>query len=262
MLKKEQQYEYIDKRCENATLAVKNFGENKDHEELHKLRVEIKKLKACAAFTSKLAGEHYKKKLRPVSEIFKKAGEIRTARLNLATLKKYRIRATAFRQGQLAIGENVAQQFNTSSGRYTQVIKSTCDELRDDCGDISNKKIREFYSKKIELLSMFFTEKFDEGKLHERRKIIKRLVYVDSLLPDKLKAELAINIPYLDTLQDIIGKWHDALVIIDLLNKAGTGEQKTALLLREKEGLLQAVKLLANHFEKNISIKKTLYTGP
>ena len=262
MLQKERQYEYIDKRCENAILSVKNFGENKDHEELHKLRVEIKKLKAFAAFTAKLADKHYKKKLRPVTDIFKKAGEIRTARLNLATLKKYRIRATAFRRGQLAISENVAQQFNTSSERYTQVIKSTCDELRNDCSDVSNKKIREFYSKKIELLALFFTEKFDEHKLHERRKIIKRLVYADSLLPDKLKGELAINIPYLDTLQDIIGKWHDVLVIIDLLNNAGTGAQKTALLVREKEGLLQAVKSLAHHFEKNISIKKTLYTGP
>jgi len=262
MLKKERQYEYIDKRCENAILSVKNFGENKDHEELHKLRVEIKKLKACATFTSKLTGGHYKKKLRPITDIFKKAGEIRTARLNLATLKKYHIRATAFRRGQLAISENAAQQFNTSAERYTHVIKSTCDVVRNDCCDISNKKIREFYSKKIELLSLFFTEKFDEQKLHERRKIIKRLVYAESLLPDKLKGELAINIPYLDTLQDIIGKWHDALVIIDLLNNAGTGAQKTALLVRQKEGLLQAVKLLANHFEKNISIKKTLYTGP
>ena len=262
MLKKERQYEYIDKRCENTVESVNNFCGNKDHEELHKLRVEIKKLKACAAFTAKLRGEHYKKKLRPVTEIFKKAGEIRTARLNMETLKKYRIRSTAFRKGQLAISENVTEQFIASSKRYAETIESTCAIIRDDCHDIRNKKIRQFYSEKIEFLSLFFREKFDEKHLHERRKIIKVLVYADNLLPEELKQELALNVSYLDTLQDMIGKWHDAIVIIDMLNNAQTNKERTGRLVQEKEGLLQAVKSLATHFEQNLSIKKTLYGGP
>ena len=262
MLKKERQYEYIDKRCENTVQSLNNFCENKNHEELHKLRVEIKKLKAYAAFTAKIKGEHYKKKLRPVTEIFKKAGEIRTARLNLETLKKYRIRSTAFRKGQLAISENVSEQFVASSQRYIDAIESTCAIIRDDCDDIRNKKILEFYSEKIEFLSLYFREKFDEQHLHARRKIIKMLVYADNLLPEELNQKLALNVSYLDTLQDIIGKWHDEIILVDLLNKAQTNKKKTELLVQQKEGLLQAVKSLATRFKQNLSIKKTLYAGP
>jgi CHAD domain-containing protein len=72
MLKKKKQHEYIDKRCEAMLNCVSKFRENKDHEELHKLRVETKKLKAYAVFTSKLTGKKFKRELAPVTGIFKK----------------------------------------------------------------------------------------------------------------------------------------------------------------------------------------------
>ena len=87
-------------------------------------------------------------------------------------------------------------------------------------------------------------------------------MYTENLLPGKLKEKMALNTSYLDALQDTAGKWHDAIIIIDLLNNIHVGKEKTDVLLQEKEGLLQAVKLLATHFEKNLSLKKTLYTGP
>jgi len=134
--------------------------------------------------------------------------------------------------------------------------------MQDECRDISNKKILKFYTAKIESLFLFFSQNFDEKNLHAKRKIIKMLMYAENLVPGKLKEEMALNTSYLDALQDTAGKWHDAIIIIDLLNNIQTSKEKTDRLSQEKEGLLQAVKLLATHFEKNLSLKKTIYTGP
>src|SRR5215218_8905532 len=99
MLKKNEQYEYISTRCDNILTCMIKFCGNSDAEELHKLRVEIKKLKAYAAFASKLTGKNLKKKLAPVTTVFRKAGEIRTANLNLEAIKQYGIRSPGFKKG-------------------------------------------------------------------------------------------------------------------------------------------------------------------
>ena len=263
MLEKEKQYEYIEKRCENLLTCVNDFSTNADHEEMHKLRVEIKKLRAYAGFVSRLRKKDVKRKLEPIKEIFRKAGEVRTAQLNLETIKKYKIRSTGFKKSQQAVGENVSKQFVASAQRYATIIEDVCQSLKSDCRKIRNKEIRRFFSEKIEALSLFFSQDFDEKKLHARRKIIKVLLYMENLLPEKLREELALNISYFDALQETAGKWHDALVTIDLLaHNPGTNKESLDLLIRDKDGLFQAVKLLATHFDKNLSIKKRLYTGP
>jgi CHAD domain-containing protein len=262
MLKKKKQYEYISKRCDNILNCVNNFCAHKDHEELHKLRVEIKKLKAYAAFTSKLTGQNLEKKLEPFTDIFRKAGEVRTAHLNLETIKKFGIRSPGFKKSQQAVIENVTAQFTSSSQRYIGNIEKACNSIQHECHDISEKKILKFYEKKIDSLSVFFNQNFDEKKLHSRRKIIKMLLYADNLLSPKLKRELALNTSYFDVLQDTAGKWHDVVVINDMLNSAQINNNKLDRLMKDKDGLLQAVKSLATHFDKNLSLKKTIYAGP
>jgi len=263
MLKKKKQYKYITKRCDNMVMCVNNFCANKDHEELHKLRVEIKKLKAYASFVSKLTDDKLKKTLEPLDEIFRMAGEIRTVHLNLESIQKYRVHAPGLKKEQKALGENVSEQLSVSSQRYIHNIKTACSSIRSLCEDIMNKKICRLYSKKIDSLSSFFGQHFDEKKLHSRRKIIKMLLYTENFLPKKIRRELALNTSYMDILQDVAGKWHDAIIAIELLESSPyAGKEKPERLLHDKDGLLQAVKLLATHFEKNISLKKTIYAGP
>ena len=263
MLKTKKQHEYIRTRCDNILACIVKFGKDRDAEELHKLRVETKKLKAYAAFASKLTGKNLKKKLDAVTKVFKKAGEIRAANLNLAAIKQYGIRSPGFKKGHQAIAENGSEQFITSSERYMENIKAACNSLQDECRDIGDKKIYKFYEKRISTLSSFFRENFDEKNLHSRRKIIKVLLYVRNLLSEKLRQELALNVSYLDALQDTAGKWHDAIVFIELLETAAaSNSKKPERLIQEKEGLLQAVKSLGAHFEKNLSLKKAMYTGP
>ena len=117
MLENKKQYKYIDNRYSTIKECIENFCVNKDPEEMHKLRVEIKKLRAFAAFASKITREDLKRPLGPVIKIFKEAGKIRTAEMHLKLLKKYDIDIPGFKTEQETIVETLSVQFINCSQR-------------------------------------------------------------------------------------------------------------------------------------------------
>ena len=81
------------------------------------------------------------------------------------------------------------------------------------------------------------------------------------MLSKKLKSQLALNVSYLDTLQDICGEWHDMMLAIDLIKRNDQRKDSEMHLVKELEGLLHAVKTLGEYFDRNISVKKIMVVG-
>ncbi len=234
---------------------ITDFVMKEDFEALHKLRVEIKKLRAFAAFAEKYTEGNFSKTLKPVIKIFKHAGRIRTTELNLQMIKKYKIGNADFINNEQAVCKENSNKFKDSLKFYINTIPKSFSKIQSKFHDIRNKRIFNFYKKQLDFLKYFFQQELDEKKLHECRKKIKLLLYIENLLPKKIKQKLKLNKTYLDKLQDAIGKWHDALLAAELLKTRNlTGEEKLKQLFNKKNKLLQAVKLLAKNFEEKVTM--------
>ncbi|MEP6513067.1 MAG: CHAD domain-containing protein [Parafilimonas sp.] len=254
MLKKRRQYKFLEKRCNAMQTHITDFVIKEDFEALHELRVEIKKLRAFAAFAEKYTEGNFSKTLKPVIKIFKYAGRIRTAQLNLQMIKKHKIGNADFINNQQVFCQENSDKFKDSLKFYINTIQKFCKKIKSKFHDIENKKIVVFYKKQLDFLKSFFQEELDEKKLHECRKKIKLLLYMENLLPKKVKQKLKLNKTYLDKLQDAIGKWHDAVLTAELLKTRNlTGEEKLKQIFNKKNKLLQTVKLLAKFFEEKVT---------
>ena len=80
---------YLKKIRKNIIALLKKSPEKFEDEDYHKLRVEIKKLKAIAGFIEFSNKKFSKKKhLKPFIKVYKQAGKIRELQLEESFLKK------------------------------------------------------------------------------------------------------------------------------------------------------------------------------
>jgi len=215
MLKKRKQYEYVEERQHTITDHLRSFKSSRDPEHLHVVRVQMKKTIALLHLYGPL------KKHAPDSfrKVFKHAGLVRDAAVVLKLIEKHQPENAFLNREQHRILNEYATQFELKADEYIAVINDFYSSLLKDLRPISRKKILKVYRKDLEKIAAVLEKKRHEGKLHNSRKRLKKLLYLYTLLPKKISAELDLNVAYIDTLQDIIGKWHDAAVADELFFK-------------------------------------------
>lgn len=91
---------------------------------------------------------------------------------------------------------------------------------------------------------------FTEKHLHDCRKRVKTLLYVNEVLPKQMLDKIRINTVYLQSVQEAIGVWHDAQMVYQLLERYG--ETNVALGFKEnvEKALRNALDLLCNFSER------------
>lgn len=198
-------------------------------EDFHKLRVEIKKLKAqfkLVNFCSKKF--EWKKHFKPFQSIFQQAGKVRELQVEAAALKKYAIykglktyieNLKKVRQKEifvflLMINKDLKSRLKKSKKMVLSLIETI---NKNDAEKYLNKK-----RKQIE--SLISAKQLKIKNAHELRKQIKEFYYnIKSLnFPKQIKL-----VKETEAFQNILGKWHDCEVIKEHLNEAM--EDKTAM---------------------------------
>jgi CHAD domain-containing protein len=94
---------------------------------------------------------------------------------------------------------------------YRKKGKKAGRHLLADVQNINTGCIRDWYAARLIKISVLLTASGD--LLHEARKKIKELLYVQGLLPKELVEEIGLDRGYLDELQGALGQWHDMAVI-------------------------------------------------
>lgn len=198
-------------------------------EDFHKLRVEIKKLKAqfkLVIFCSKKIG--WKKHFQPFQSVFQQAGKVRELQVEAASLKKYAIykglktyieNLKKARQKEmfvflLLINKDLKSRLKKSKKMVLSLIET-----------ISKKDAEKYLNKKRKQIGSLISGKQLKIKnAHELRKQIKELYYnIKSLnFPNQIKL-----LKETERFQNMLGKWHDCEVIKQHLNEAM--EDKTAM---------------------------------
>lgn len=256
MIKRERIQKYLFKQFQGIKNNLVEIGNNIDKDKLHELRLHSKKAKAVTSFLQESLDIKNKYSIKELKELFDCAGNIRTAQLNLETIKLAAINNDAFEKCQQSIIDNEAKKLIARKADFKEQINTLEKRLYSNLHDVSNKAAISFYHKNLRLLRDNLLV-IDENQLHDNRKIIKKLLYTLKLLPSLVAKKISLNKGYLDTLQDLIGKWHDTVITLEQLAVAGiTDENELAQLRRNQWQIFKTITKEIANFDSNILLVK------
>lgn len=216
------------------------FADSGSQEALHKLRVEIKKIRAFGKFTELYRGKKKAVHLKTIKKIFHRAGTIREANINLQMMKQYHINHPAFGAESTHILQQESEKFRSHTARYDKHIRNTVQSLLKTLHPVRNSDIRHWFKRQLKKIAAGVTASSTD-QLHPARKNIKYLLYVHGILQKRLVEKLNVNIDYLDRLQDDIGKWHDTVVAVKLLASGNAGNKARISSLQKEQDKTGAV---------------------
>jgi CHAD domain-containing protein len=248
MLKRKKQRKYLVKRCLELRFQVYAFAESGNQEALHKLRVEIKKLKAFSKLSKLYKGKKKPTIKKNIRKIFHRAGVIREANINLQMITQFDIHQPSFSTEAKDTIQQETAKFSLHKTHYNDDIRSTAASFLKSLQPVRNHDIRHWVNRQLKKIAGVVTTASTD-QLHEARKRIKNLVYVHGILQKRLVAALTLNIDYLDQLQDAIGKWHDTAVAVELLTAHNSGDKtKIGKLQEEHDKAGEAVHAIGDGF--------------
>jgi CHAD domain-containing protein len=202
--------EYTEKQLQAALQMLQTFTPGADEEIIHQLRVSLKKIKAVLLFISTLHPAKAKQIRKKVQLIFRAAGSIREAQLQLQWLKKKRylhlIKAASLEQKIKQDEELFLQQ--------KELFHTLLTSIREDV----LKQIHKIKSSAVTEYAVKLKEELHEQAIHvvkddwhELRKLSKQLLYAHHWVSeqDKLKVMTVLSYHSIDQLQEEIGMWHD-----------------------------------------------------
>jgi CHAD domain-containing protein len=254
MLKKEKQYKYFDKRWEALLAYLNAFSQNQAPEDIHDLRVEIKKIYALLTLAEKcLSNIKFSDYVKPVKKIFIEAGSIRDAQINLQLISSYGNTNEVYEKRQHELIKRLEKRFCSSIYTHIRSIKRPHTIIRKSLTDIKNDCIQEFYKKQIRKIEQALSDLANKKGLHKCRKRIKKMIYISSMLDSALKKKLNLNFDYLHKLEDAISKWHDSVITIDVLRNT-TFVKKLLLTKLENQckKFIRRISILSRNFSKKI----------
>ncbi|MDE3184499.1 MAG: CHAD domain-containing protein [Bacteroidota bacterium] len=216
---------YLKKLRKNIITLLKKSAEQFEDEDYHKLRVEIKKLKAVAGFIEFSHKKFSKKKaLTPFKKIYKQAGKVRELQLEASFLKKNN---PQFIEQYLSdLDKRIEKEKKKFASPPRNQIKSktkkTIKEIELFFQDTNEADSIEFINNERKQIAQLTRElPLKPANVHQLRKILKEDFYnrkrMDQPSP-KIKAE--------DDFLELLGSWHDCVV---LNNQIGTSILKAEI---------------------------------
>lgn len=223
---------YILKILSSFKQNLSAYSLDKESERLHRLRVDIKKIKAVLAFAEKLYKKKYNAtKLKP---LFFKAGKIRELQINIHLLSGVphppkRLLTDLEKKEAILI-----QKFIRNSPKYIKLIKHFRKEIYLP-KILPNKKIIKKYFKKEKKKAKKTLKIKDRESLHKYRTKIKKLMYIYNALPNKIKKEIELNEIAIEIQEKKIGGWHDLHAAIEFLSLEYSAIKTSEYFLKTKE---------------------------
>jgi CHAD domain-containing protein len=216
-MKKKEELKYIDKEWKDMKASLEQYLINERPEDLHHFRVQVKKIRAFVILSD--SAKHHPqlaKHFLAVRKIFKQAGEIRNAYINLELGKAYQINNEDFLNSQQMLFEEANKKFKLKGDKYLKQLKESHQRLNRKIRSISDWHINQYYLHQLHTIAgSLIIPEFDD-QLHESRKQIKILVHNHKIVHTALHT--GINGDYLNEVQTAIGDWHDSVLAAELLS--------------------------------------------
>jgi len=223
---------------------LRRYGKSPDTETLHKIRVEIKKIKAILTLINtgvKRFNAH--KNYVPLRNIFRKAGKIREPELIYGLLLRYEIGGIPDSMIPQSIHEaSLSKEFQESIPSFINIIEAHEKKIEKNIHKIRQKDIEKFIKKQKEEFNLHLQSKWNRGTLHKARKVAKVIIYL-SALTKKTKKDLD---PFYDKIQAAIGLWHDKQLLMPIMKE--NNSPKLGCLRRESSRERNKIKELVSEY--------------
>jgi CHAD domain-containing protein len=244
MLNGKKQRKYLAKNGREWQDQLQVFGRDRKEEALHDLRVAVKKIKAFTRLSEACSGKAAVKDFRLLKKMFRQAGAVRDLGNLLGELDHFRSVPGEFKRQKRQLKEAETTVFIDHIGQYCKKGKKAGRRLLHDVHTIRSACIRNWYAEQLVDIGVLLTA--SGNRLHKARKRIKEILYVLKVLPAALAEELALDTKYLDDVQDAIGKWHDAVIVVT--SWAGKDRDSSQEMVRECRDREAVVRRLGDEF--------------
>ncbi|HUZ57441.1 MAG TPA: CHAD domain-containing protein [Hanamia sp.] len=189
-------------------------------EDYHRLRVEIKKLKALLELINYCCEGFQKRKFfKPFAKIFNQSGKIRELQLEESVLESYDV--AKIEKYVIKVKKDIKKNQDSFqlliSQKRKRTIKKTFKKMDPYPKELPTIKVNAFIAKeKREINKLILQNSLKPLNLHDLRKIVKIDLYTKKSLHLGDKNELEIE----NNFQELLGKWHDCRTINNLLEKS------------------------------------------
>jgi CHAD domain-containing protein len=210
---------YLKKRKESIITLLKKPRHLYTPNTFHDLRVEIKKLKAIHEIINFCSPEFKSNKVfKPHKQIFKQAGKVRDIHIEEAMLKKY-FNTNLLKEYRSDLrGHRLKEQdnyFSILNKKSLTKLNKTYRKIRSFIDVVSKKKVTEYLNKEKKKITKLQNHLL-KSQAHELRKLLKTFNYNLKILASNKQNKLL----QLETLTELLGKWHDGVITVTNLKKA------------------------------------------
>ncbi|HUH33979.1 MAG TPA: CHAD domain-containing protein, partial [Daejeonella sp.] len=252
-MKKRKLKRLLRKRIQAIIEHLGSFLTTKEQDQLHQLRVQIKKLKSLLILLARTKGNKGLMKIfKPIKGVFHHAGFIRDAYIHRQVADSFRIKNSTFHQEQAEIMIDQTTKFCEAAPEYLKQINKVSTKLETDLKSIDVAEITNFYQSELDAVVLTLAKREFNNEMHECRKKLKNLLYNQKLFSKSLGAKFELNIAYLNKVQEALGQWHDSIVARDLFSNQLPGEQQAIdhlnLQIYDQEKAIK--RITANFWEK------------
>lgn len=182
------------------------FAQTNNFESLHKLRVNIKKIRAFYAFAERSYGKKYQ--TNKLKAVFQLAGEIRQLQVNSILIRALE-----------ELPQQLLMQLNQQENLLYKDFVSNHLSFLNDVNTVATENSLPTELPGTKVLKKIFKQKQKQAmsmvkhpkrkRLHRFRKSIKKLLYIFKALPKTVRQHIGFNNKVLNKLQLRIGLWHD-----------------------------------------------------
>jgi len=232
-------------RLGRITAGLEKYHEFQELESLHRIRVELKKLRAVIKVLGSANQDVDAHNLfLPFRVIFKKSGQIRQAAVLTELMLRYGIEPVTTRSP--ASLKKAQDRFRADVPFHLHTVRKAGKHLARLVKRISRKDISLYVKKREKLVRRIFAPKMQASKFHLARKHIKQVFYLTGLAPVISSKE---RVKY-SRMEKIIGAIHDKELLMAYLQKhsSGVDGMKIAALKRSCMSDHQSLKRLIHSF--------------
>jgi CHAD domain-containing protein len=210
---------YFDQRVKNLFNYLHDFDLNRDDVSLHEFRVEMKKLRSVIKFLKEIyPKQKLKKPAHALSNIFHAAGEIRQYQLLQQWFWKNRffvIENSYFPQNELQL---LINNFHERLPEYKTDLKKVVTEVEKFIRRTSEILSKQYLIKLQTQLNKLCQKDLPVNNWHELRKTIKQWMYATNWM-QQVEENNNDTFSYYNKLQEIIGEWHDFILLKDAISQ-------------------------------------------
>lgn len=234
---------YAKKRLKQIRILLNSFPESNDPEMLHRMRLEIKKIKTLLCLIQ-YNNKSFKARSSfiPFRTIFRACEKIREPQILYTLVVKF--------TGNTELGapnlSGPIQQFTDEIPANLRNVKKQERILIKEIEKVKSHTYKRYLRKKTKELKLALLPTFKVVNLHTTRKVIKEIYYLLCINNNKKSID-----PFFKQSDSLIGAWHDKAIVIQTIRKSNPPQTDLIKILQqEKRADIANLKRLIKDFYK------------